>query len=145
MKYLSENGKQYDTEKEAREADEKFLQAQNEEESKKALVSKAKKDASDKIKSANEKVKQAESEYDKAKEEAAVLLNEANKQAEELLKAALKRVDKAREERMLAIKEFNEKFGDYVVKYTDTEAEKEYERFISDLRKRWGGFFPFWF
>ena len=46
---------------------------------------------------------------------------------------------------MLAVKEFNEKFGDYVVRYTGDQAAEEYNKFVSDLRKRWGGFFPFWF
>lgn len=146
--YLSEDGKQYNTEEEALKADEVFksnkLKAELEEKNKKAEISKKKKELSDAINEAQNKVSIAEDEYKQAKDEASLIIKEANKKAEDIIKKALLKVDSAREEKMNAIKAFNDSFGVYTTTYTGRQAVEEYNKFTKEMNRVLNSFFDIW-
>ena len=65
--------------------------------------------------------------------EAANILNRANERAEEILKDAEEKLRKSKSDKFNAVAEFNKSYGPYKTVLTKEAAEKEYNRFISDI------------
>ena len=80
------------------------------------------------IDSCRNAVDKAYSDYEIAKDKAAKILEESNKQVEDILNPAKDNIKKAQEAWYKAIDEFNNKFGPYVLYYTGERAAKEYVR-----------------
>lgn len=141
MKYLSDDGKQYETEKEALKADEEFALVKEKEESNKLELRKHKKELADKVKETEVSIEKAEKDYRRIRSEAAAAIRKVESEQKEKIRQALIEVDKARESKMLAIKEFNEEFGPYTKVLTDSEAAKEFNNIIKDFNNLFDWFF----
>ena len=142
MKYYSEILKKvYDTEDSLKAAE---TEAKKKEEAN--VASKNKKALEEEIEAVIAKLNKAYDEYDKAKDEAATILDESSKKidylnkqitseledsnakAEKLIEEANEKVKAATKEKHDAINRFNEKYGAYSKKYTGEEARKELDR-----------------
>ena len=80
------------------------------------------------IDSCGDAVDKAYSDYEIAKDKAAKILEESNKQVEDILNLAKDNIKKAQESWYKAIDEFNAKFGPYISYYTGERAAKEFVR-----------------
>ena len=140
MKYYSEKtNKYYDSEQECLDAEKQFEEDNKKKElvtaEKKALVSKQKKELSDAIANADKKVDEAYQGLEAARKEAAAIIKEAREKANTLVNEAAKKVETETSERATQIAKFNEQFGPYMVTYTGSKAEEEYNRMIHQIRE----------
>lgn len=132
MKFYSEKlNKLFDTEADLRDA-EKALQA---EKVKKEL---GKKELAKSIEDAEANLDKAYQEYDEAKNTAAKILDESNKQVIKILNDAKAKVAEAEKARTDAIVKFNQNFGTYRANYSGERAVRESNRvnkLVDDLFK----------
>lgn len=140
MKYYSEKtNKHYDSEQECLDAEKQFDEDSKKRElavaEKKALVSKQKKELSDAIANADKKVDEAYQGLEAARKEAAAIIKEARERANALVNEAAKKVETETSERATQIAKFNEQFGPYMVTYTGSKAEEEYNRMVHQIRE----------
>lgn len=147
MKYFSEKlNKQFDTEKECLEAEAKYDEEQKKTEvavsERKAEVSRRKKELSDQITVADKDIDSAYKELDAAKEEANKIVAEAKKRANEIVRKAVEKVDSAASTRRDLVEKFNDEFGPYMVTYTGSRADEEYNRLIRKIKNAFS-FDPF--
>lgn len=145
MKFVSElTSKVYDTPEACMEADEAYLaeqrkaeemakQAEEQENIKKAALSKLKKELADAVTKADTELNRALENYGVARDEAAELLEKSNKEVAAILDSAKKEVEEAREAKKQALLEFNRKFGPFKVSYTGEKAKQEYQRLSKEL------------
>ena len=143
--YSEKLNKNFDTEKECLEAEQKYDAEKAAEAEKKAVVSKKKKELSDKVVEADKKVDEAYKAYDVAREKASAIIEKAQKEAEEMLRNAAKEVESATENRMNQIQIFNKEFGPYMTTYVGDKAVEEYNNVIRRMRDvfRRSGFWLF--
>ena len=143
--YSEKLNKNFDTEQECIKAEKAFDDAKATENEKKALLSKQKKELSDKVVDADRKVDEAYKAYEVAREKAAAIVEKARKEAEEILHDAARNVEKATEERMNHIQAFNKEFGPYMTSYVGDKAVEEYNKIIRRMRDIFGrhGFWLF--
>ena len=147
MKIYSEVTKQmYDSVKECQKAEEAYAKKQLEDEEKqkaleakmaeeKAVISKKRKELSDKIEKADEEYVTACNMYDVARKQADDIILEARKKANEILNVAAKEVEKASERKMEAVSEFNEEFGPYRTVVTGNKAIELHNRVVSNFNR----------
>lgn len=132
MKIVGKDGKTYATVEECIAADEAFEESEAakalEETNKKNELSKKKKEKADAIKAAEDALSLASAEYDRAREKARKLIEEAKVEARTIVNEAAKKFDAASDARYQAIREFNKEFGTYTVTYTGKDAVEEYNR-----------------
>ena len=149
MKFMSDfkelEGKIYNSINECKDAESAVLKQREELANKERDKSKLKKKFADEIDKAEEAVKAAYKEYDVAKEKAAKILEDSNKQVLEIINAAKDVVNKAEKAKLDAITAFNKEFGAYQKVYTGEQARAELERFNSNLNSLFGDLFKFWF
>ena len=139
MKYVSDDGKIYETIDECKAADEQYADELKRKElevsEKKAAISKRKKELADAVSAADKEVDAASKAYDEAKATASEIIRKANKEADEVLRTALANVEKATEKRMNCIKDFTDEFGSYTFTYTGDKAIEEYNRVINKMKR----------
>ena len=147
MKIYSEVTKKlYDDVKECQKAEEAYAKKQLEDEEKqkaleakmaeeKAVISKKRKELSDKIEKADEEYVTACNMYDVARKQADDIILEARKKANEILNVAAKEVEKASERKMEAVSEFNEEFGPYRTVVTGNKAVELHNKILSNFRR----------
>ena len=145
MKFYSETLKKlFDSEADLVAAESRDAELKAEEQEKKNKISAEKKIAATKVQLAaeayeealdryNEEKKKALKILDDAETEAAKVLNKANEEAEKILKDAEEKLSKSKSDKFNAVAEFNKSYGPYKTVLTKEAAEKEYNRFISDI------------
>ncbi len=138
MKFYSEElQKLFDTEKELKDAEKAFKDRQ-------LVKETTKKELSQKIEDADKAVDDAYKNYEKAREYAAKLMDESNKEIIKIMedaKAAIAKAEKARTDAIIA---FNQQFGTYRANYSGERAKRESERvnrLIEDLFNSTGSLF----
>ena len=139
MKFVSDDGKTYETLEACKDADEKYAEEKKKNEialsEKKAAISKRKKELADAVSIADKEVDEAYKAYDSAKEHAAKIIRKANEEANSILREAAAAVEKATEKRMNSIKDFTNEFGTYTSTYTGDKALEEYNRIINKIKR----------
>lgn len=139
MKIYSEITKNlYDTEKECLEAEKEFKREKDTAELSKKAAAKAIEDAQTKLDEAN-------ALYDAAKEKAAKMLEESNKEITKLLNDAESVVKKAEDEKLNAVLEFNKKYGTYKTTLTGEKAAEAYKRSLDRFNRTLSNFLDFIF
>lgn len=145
MKFYSEILKKlFDSEADLVAAESRDAQLKAEEQEKKNKISAEKKIAATKVQQAAEAYEEALDKYneekknalkilDDAESEAAKIINKANEEAEKIMNEAEENLRKAKFTKFNAVAEFNKAYGPYKTVLTPEDAEKEYNRFISDV------------
>ena len=148
MKFMSDfkelEGKIFNSINECKDAESKVLKDREAIAEKEKDKSKLKKKLSSDIEKAEEKVKQAYADYEAAKEQAAKIIEESNKQALDVITPAKQAIKDAEADKVAAIKAFNEGCGPYQKIYTGEKAQAEFDRLnkqfnsmLSDLFRLW--------
>lgn len=129
--------KPFDTEKECKIAEQKFLKDRQREarerETQKNIVSKEKKELAAKIEQADKALAEANEKAKLAREKANEVLDEANKQISKILNDAREEIRQAEKARMDAIVEFTDKFGAYTTSYSGEAAIRAYNDAVREL------------
>lgn len=150
MRIIGLDGKEYSSVKACQIADKNYeakLQAEKERaeleqkraqeaaEREKTLISKKKKELSDKIEKADEAYVAACRVYDSEKLKAQQLIKDAREEANRMLVAASKEVEKASADKMRAVADFNKEFGVYKTVLTGSRAIEEHNRIVNEINK----------
>lgn len=102
-----------------------------EETSDKKLISKEKKELSQKIEEADTALDLAYENYEKAKAKVVELKKETDQKCQDIIKEAKKQLRAAQDSKYARVASFNDKFGPYSVSYTGDKALKEMNRHLS--------------
>ena len=150
MKITSElTGKEYKTVDECLKAEEEYkkgLEEKSTTEAKKLNeLGKEKKLLAKAIEEAEDKVREAENLYEVARQKAADILDESNKQVEKILSDAREKVKQAEEEKLNAVMKFNKEFGTYKTVITGEKAAEEYNKAVKRFDNMFKDFMKFWF
>lgn len=142
MKYYSETLRDFfDTEEELKEKEALQEEQMMKKEKREVALKKEKKELAEAIDILDDKINDKIEEYEKVKEEALKLVEDAKKQAEAMLKPARENITIARKAKYEAIKDFNEKFGPYSVMYTGDKAYNEMMRTMDYFNNVFNDFF----
>ena len=148
MKFMSDfkelEGKIFNSINECKDAESKVLKDREAIAEKEKDKSKLKKKLSNDIEKAEEKVKQAYADYEAAKEQAAKIIEESNKQALDVINPAKQAIKDAEANKVAAIKAFNEACGPYQKVYTGEKAQAEFDRLNKQFNSMLSDFFKLW-
>lgn len=150
MKITSElTGKEYKTVDECLKAEEEYKKGLEEKATTEAKklneLGKEKKLLAKAIEEAEDKVREAENLYEVARQKAADILDESNKQVEKILSDAREKVKQAEEEKLNAVMKFNKEFGTYKTVITGEKAAEEYNKAVKRFDNMFKDFMKFWF
>lgn len=139
----------FDTEEACLEAEAKYQKEQEEKKAqlatKESSISKQKKELSKAIEDADAKLTEAYDHLTSVKREADEAILKARREAHERIKEAEDLVTEAYQQKYQAISQFNEKFGDFTMRYTGRRANEEFKRIMEQFDNYFKKPVDFWF